>query len=315
MGERLSGDGIPVRHRHGHPDGAWSGPRDTDDPAALETALAAAIRADRLDPEAEQRALAAFRAAAHGTGARLPRSRRRDDWRPPAQRRFRRPARMTFGVVFASLTLGGVAVAAIGSVGSSTDGTGTGRETVRPSATRPGGPASPASSGRPGPADRPSAAQDTEAQCRAYEQTGERGRALDATAWQRLVAAAGGKDKVSGYCAEELARATAAPSGPAGTGGSGKPAAGAGNGTSANAGAPANGGTGTSGTNPGSTSGAGGNSRTTGGDGQAGDGGTGSGGTSGTSGSGTGTSGADTGGASGGTAGGTTGGTTGGKRP
>ncbi|MER6026585.1 hypothetical protein [Streptomyces sp. NPDC001851] len=182
----------------------------------LETLLATVIRADRLDPEAEQRALAAFRAAAHGSGARRARTRRRDDWRLPGERRVRRPVRLTFGVAFASLALGGVAVAAIGSAGSSTAGAGTGRGAAHPSAAapaRPGGAAPSASSGGRGPTDRPSPAQDTEAHCRAYEQVEKRGKALDARAWQRLLAAAGGKDKVAAYCSDQLARATDGPDG------------------------------------------------------------------------------------------------------
>ncbi|MER6309536.1 hypothetical protein [Streptomyces sp. NPDC001657] len=251
MGERLSGDGAPARHRHGHPDGSVSGPPDAHDSATLETVLGAAIRTHRPDPEAEQRALAAFRAAGHGTDGRRARTRRRDDWRPREERRVRRPARLTFGVVFASLTLGGVAVAAVGSAGSSTDGAGTGRGSTHPSAvapSRPGGTASPSPSGRPGPTDRLSRARDTEAHCRAYKQVEGRGKALDATAWQRLVAAAGGKGKVAAYCSEQLTRATGAPSGPAGTGKPGKGAANAGNGAARNAG-----GNGTPDANPGST--------------------------------------------------------------
>ncbi|MER5821786.1 hypothetical protein ABT086_05725, partial [Streptomyces mirabilis] len=90
---------------------------------------------------------------------------------------------------------------------------------------QPGGEASSAPSGVPGPADgRPATAQDTEAHCRAYEQVKDRGKALDARAWQRLVAAAGGKDKVAAYCSEQLARATAAPSRTAGKGKAGRAA-------------------------------------------------------------------------------------------
>ncbi|MEU9118402.1 hypothetical protein AB0C96_00820 [Streptomyces sp. NPDC048506] len=255
MGEQLSGDGAPVRHRYGHPDGTVSGPGDAHDSAALETALGAAIRADRLDPEAEQRALAAFRAAAHSAGARRARTRRRDDWRPREERSVRRPVRLTLGVAFASLTLGGVAVAAIGSAGSSGDGAGTGRGTAHPSVVapdQPGGTASPKPSGRTGPTDRPSPAQDTEAHCRAYKRVEGRGRALDATAWQRLVTAAGGKDKVAAYCSELLARATA------GTDSPGKGAASAGNGTAGNTGGAGNG---TPDTDPGGTHHATGNGR------------------------------------------------------
>ncbi|WP_142270776.1 hypothetical protein [Streptomyces sp. SLBN-115] len=128
---------------------------------------------------------------------------------------------MTLGVVLASLTLGGVAVAAIGSVGSSMDGDGAARGSAHPSAAAPDEPSGEtpsASSGVPGPTDGPATAQDTEAHCRAYEQVKDRGKALEGTAWQRLVTAAGGTDKVAAYCSEQLARATAAPSRPAGNG-------------------------------------------------------------------------------------------------
>ncbi|QIY97241.1 hypothetical protein HEP87_28690 [Streptomyces sp. S1D4-11] len=234
MGERLGGDGVPGRRRV-HPGGAASDPWEVRDAATLETELGAVLRQGHLDPEAEQRALTAFRAA-HDAGTHRARTRRRDDWRLPAERRAGRPVKMTLGVVFASLTLGGVAVAAIGSVGSSTDGDGAGRGTAHPSAVapdQPGGGASPAPSGVPGPTDGPATAQDTEAHCRAYEQVKDRGKALDARAWQRLVTAAGGKDKVAAYCSEQLARATAAPSRTAGNGKAGSAGA-SGNGTSGN---------------------------------------------------------------------------------
>ncbi|WP_406364589.1 hypothetical protein [Streptomyces sp. NBC_00645] len=195
-----------------------SAPWEEHDGATLEKELGAVLREGRLDPEAEQRALTAFRAV-HDEGAHRARTRRRDDWRLPAERRARRPLKMTLGVVFASLTLGGVAVAAIGSVGSSTDGAA--RGTAHPSAAAPdqrGSEAPSAAAGVPGPTDRPATAQDTEAHCRAYEQVKDRGKALDGSAWQRLVTAADGKDKVAAYCSEQLARATAAPSGPADNG-------------------------------------------------------------------------------------------------
>lgn len=250
MGERLNGDGAPVRHRHGHPDGTGtvSGPRDAQDfttlETALETALGAVIRADRLDPEAEQRALAAFRAAAHGAGAPRARTRRRDDWRPREERSVRRSVRMTFGAVFASLALGGVAYAAIGSAGSSADGAGAGRGSAQPSAVapdQPGGTTSSKSSGRHDRTHRPSTAKDTEAHCRAYKQVEGHGKALDATAWQRLIAAAGGKDKVAAYCSEQLTRATAPPNGPAGTDKPGKGTTHTGNGPAGNTGTAGNG--------------------------------------------------------------------------
>ncbi|MFD8378764.1 hypothetical protein ACFV2X_09510 [Streptomyces sp. NPDC059679] len=236
MGERPSDDGVPGRRVH--PSGAASEPRDVRGDPALETALASVIRGDDLDPEAEQRAVAAFRAA-RSAGAHRARTRRRDDWRPPAERRTGRPVKTTFGVVFASLALGGVAVAAIGSGGSSAGGAH--REAPHPSAVAPDrSAASSASSGGAGPTKRPAASQDTEAHCRAYERVEDRGKALDATAWQRLVAVAGGKDKVAAYCSEQLARATTEPTRPDNTG---KPSAGAadpGKGTAGNTGASGN---------------------------------------------------------------------------
>ncbi|MFH8771274.1 hypothetical protein [Streptomyces sp. NPDC017958] len=252
MGERMSGGAVPGR-RHVHPGGAVSDPEDVREAAALETMLAAALCAGDLDPEAEQRAVAAFRAT-HGTAAHRARTRRRDDWRPAAERRAGRSVKVTFGVVFASLTLGGVAVAAIGSTGSSADGAGAGRGTAHPSAVAPDRPGREASSvspsGRHRPADGSGPGQDTAAHCRAYEQVGEHGKALDARAWQRLVAAAGGKDKVTAYCSEQPARATATPSRPAGRGEPGAGAADAGNGAAGKSDASGNG---TSGNTPGST--------------------------------------------------------------
>ncbi|MEV5952926.1 hypothetical protein AB0M11_03940 [Streptomyces sp. NPDC051987] len=240
MGERLSGDG-PGSRRRARPDGTLPDRRDAGDgtageDAALETALAAAVRAAELPAEGERHAVAAFRAARAG-GAGRTRTRRRDDWRPAAERRARRPARLTFGVVFASLALGGVAVAAIGSAGSSGEGAGPGRGTTSPSAAAaalPGGAASsaPSAGQRARPTDRPATAQDTVAHCRAYEQVQGHGKALGATAWQRLVAAAGGADKVAAYCSGQLAAATPKPSRSSGAGKSAKGASHAGNGTS-----------------------------------------------------------------------------------
>ncbi|MEU9245429.1 hypothetical protein [Streptomyces sp. NPDC048385] len=248
MGERLSGDG-PRGRRRVRPGGTLPDPRAAGDDAALdaplETALAAAVRAGDPAPQGEQQAMAAFRAA-RASGAPRARTRRRDDWRPAAERRARRPAKLTFGVVFASLALGGVAVAAIGSVGSSTEGAGSdsGRGTTIPSAAaskRPGGAAPSPSQGGARPTDRPATAKDTEAHCRAYEQVKADGKALGATAWQRLVAAAGGADKVAAYCSGQLAGTTARPSHPTGSGsGSGKGASNSANATARATGAAGN---------------------------------------------------------------------------
>lgn len=264
MGEGLSGGGVPGRRRG--PGGVLSGSADTGDGTALETFLSAALRTETLDPHAEQRAVAAFRAA-RDTGALRAHARRRDDWRAPGRRRPRRSLKMTFGAVFASLTLGGVAVAAIGSVGPSHRGGDAGRHTTRPSAPaphRPGAAASPAPSGATGPTGGPATDRDTEAHCRAYERVGGHGKALDAKVWQQLVEAAGGRSEVAAYCSERLTRATAAPSGSAAHRGSG--GAGTGTGTAGGTGASgggASGHTGASGT--GGTDSAGGKGRTGGG--------------------------------------------------
>ncbi|MEV0177972.1 hypothetical protein AB0I54_01510 [Streptomyces sp. NPDC050625] len=206
MGERRSGGGFSGRRRV-HPNGADS--RGTFEPENLEVLLGAALRAGAVDPEAEQRAADAFRAArdagAHRTGTR-----RRDDWRPRERGRGRRSVKTTVAMALASLTLGGVAVAAIGTVtshGGNDDGhrpapaTGTtDGPAVRPSRT------SLAPSG-PGAHGRPDTAKDTLAHCRAYEQVKGRGKALGSTAWQRLVRASGGEQNVAAYCARQLAQA------------------------------------------------------------------------------------------------------------
>ncbi|GAA2398284.1 hypothetical protein [Streptomyces coeruleofuscus] len=235
MGEHQSDGGFPGRRRvhpggsaYGHraardADGRLPGHRGTAgldslgsrrvlDEAELEALLAAALIRDRIDGEAEQRAVAAF-LAARDAGAHRARSRRRDDWRPRERRHPGRSLKTTLSVLLASLTLGGVAVAAIGSVGSTDGADDRGRP---PAPTRaPGTSAGESNGTAPGSAsarpDRPAPAQDTEARCRAYEQVDGRGKAMDATAWKRLVEAAGGERNVTAYCAEQLARAEAKP--------------------------------------------------------------------------------------------------------
>ncbi|MFD0307102.1 hypothetical protein [Streptomyces sp. NPDC127119] len=170
--------------------------------------LAAAVRGGETDPDAEKRALAAFRDARDEGAHAAVRTRRRDDWRPAGERRGW-SLRATLLALAASVTLGGVAVAAIGSgVGGRDDG-GERDGPRRPSSSAAADPGAPAGVGGPaesGP-DRPSTAQDTEAHCRAYDSVKERGKALDATAWQRLVRAAGGEDEVAAYCAARSAGA------------------------------------------------------------------------------------------------------------
>lgn len=217
MGERQSGGGEPGRRRAHPDDRAWghgSGPAVALDDAELEALLSAAVlRGHRVDTEGEQRAVAAFRAA-RAAGAHRARTRRRDDWRPCERRRLALSVKTTLSLFVASLTLGGVAAAAIGSSGSS-EAPGEDRARPTPAAGASDGPAAAHRSAAPGATSakpaHPTTAQDTEAECRAYDQVKERGNALDSTAWQRLIAAAGGADRVAVYCAEQLAGAKSGP--------------------------------------------------------------------------------------------------------
>ncbi|KUN08397.1 hypothetical protein AQI95_08485 [Streptomyces yokosukanensis] len=217
MGERHSGDG-PFGCRHAHPGDTLSVPgRTGTDPVGpgLEARLGAALRAGGVDAGAERRAVAAFRAARDARA--LPaRTRRRDDWRPAAPSRPRRAPRATLSVALVSLMLGGVAVAAIGSAGSGPGARSAAARSVRPSANAPHRSAAVGTSaGSAGPGAGPGArphhpagARDTAAHCRAYERAGDRGGALDSTAWRRLVRSAGGTDRVAAYCAARVTNGT-----------------------------------------------------------------------------------------------------------
>ncbi|KAB1988627.1 hypothetical protein [Streptomyces triticiradicis] len=212
-GDRHAGDGAPPGPGVAPPAEPGGGR------PPLEELLAAAMRGRADDTAARTRAVAAFRAARDG-GAHTARTRRRDDWRPKERRRPSRSLRAALAVLLAGLTLGGVAVAAIGPV--SRDDTGhRDRVAVRPSdgvpdrspgsppPTRPGSPP-PTRPGSPAaPAVRPPRDRDTEAHCRAYASVRDRGGALDSRAWRRLVTAAGGEDEVEAFCARRLAASTA----------------------------------------------------------------------------------------------------------
>ncbi|MFF4035337.1 hypothetical protein ACFYZ2_37315 [Streptomyces sviceus] len=230
MGDERSG-GAPGRW-HARPakavrgrargDGAVSGREqsyDRESPSGgstLEALLAAAIGGEKCEDEAERRAVAAFRAA-RDAGAHRARTRRRDDWRPRTRWSRARSLRATLSVLLASLTLGGVAYAAIGSAGGGHD-RGAAREAdVRPSvsASTPAQSPSGARSAASAPSGRPPTAKDTLAHCRAYEKLGDHGKALDSTAFQRLAAAAGGEANVNAYCAALMDAADAKTTGAA----------------------------------------------------------------------------------------------------
>ncbi|MEU6553961.1 hypothetical protein ABZ915_27340 [Streptomyces sp. NPDC046915] len=202
-GPRRTGMDAHMGERH---DGGGPSPR-----RHVEELLGAALREHGVDAAAERRAAEAFRSA---RDAGAPRTRRRDDWRPRERAHVLRSARATVLMLLASLTLGGVAVAAIGAAGSSG---GASADRPRPDApagtpdrtagrTRSAAPAAPSSG--PASTEHPATAKDTLAHCRAYEQVTDHGKALDATAWQRLVAAAGGEANVASYCAGRIAAAT-----------------------------------------------------------------------------------------------------------
>jgi hypothetical protein len=192
-----------------HPGAGVPGRQATDRQGTdgLEKLLADAMRV-HPQGDGEQRAVAAFLAARDG-GALRARTRRRDDWRPREQRRFGRSLKTTLSVLVASLTIGGVAFAAIGTSGSSSPSDAADRARERQphsaaSASEQAGTTPDATTSAP--SDRPVTAQDTEAHCRAYENVQGRGNALNSTAWQRLIEAAGGEEKVAAYCVRQLAQ-------------------------------------------------------------------------------------------------------------
>ncbi|MFF4209930.1 hypothetical protein ACFYZE_11365 [Streptomyces sp. NPDC001796] len=220
MGDRHSDGGAFARRRAGA-DGPVAHGSSAAGLPDLEAALGHALRTDALDATAERRAVAAFRAARDAGVHKEARTRRRDDWRArrsPAGRRVK----ATVALFLATFTLGGVAIAAIGSPDSagSPQDEAPGQRRPSPTGSQPSRtapeaaePTTPAASD---PQDRPPTAKDIQAHCRAYASVKGRGRALNSTAWQRLLAAAGGEDKVAAYCADQLSQAR--------TGDAGRPA-------------------------------------------------------------------------------------------
>ncbi|MEU3158909.1 hypothetical protein ACPCAJ_04335 [Streptomyces griseoincarnatus] len=215
------------------------------DTARLEALLVAALVRDGVDAGAERRAVAAFVAAreaetqgpAREAGAQGARTRRRDDWRASRRRSGGRSLRGTLGALVAGCALSGVAWAGIQAAGTPGGGRSedTGPTRTPSASSAPAVPdvsgtsgageapgvsasASAAESGRDGarngsgPAE---AAGDVEAQCRAYERAAGRGRVPDASAWERLVAAAGGAERVDAYCAGRAGGALPTASAPA----------------------------------------------------------------------------------------------------
>jgi hypothetical protein len=207
MGDRHSDGGAFARRSAGA-----NGPVPDADSritsTGLESALGDALRVDTFSRPAEQQAIAAFRAARDAGVHAGARTRRQDDWRP-RRTPTRRSVKTTVAVFLASLTLGGAAMAAIGSPGSSgkphNDGPGHGNPSATVAQAPPASAA--ATPSKPGTApskSRPLTAKDIEAHCRAYPSVKGRGKALSSSAWQRFLAAAGGADNVAAYCAGRL---------------------------------------------------------------------------------------------------------------
>ncbi|MGW1006489.1 hypothetical protein [Streptomyces sp. NPDC002520] len=164
-----------------------------------------ALRQQPVDDREEQAALTAFHSALTASDGPV-RTRRRDDWRP--RTRTQRWARGSALALAATTLLGGIAVASIGVVDSTqhhAPKAGTSNRTLPPPTPTPGEQGSPSTGPGTAPTTSPShpgTAKDTEAHCRAYEKIKGRGHALNATAWQRLVRAAGGEQRIPGYCAQ-----------------------------------------------------------------------------------------------------------------
>ncbi|QDN74631.1 hypothetical protein FNV64_01880 [Streptomyces sp. S1A1-7] len=181
---------------------------ERDDASGLDSTaeqIGDALRRQPVDDSAEQAALAAFRSARTASDEAL-RTRRRDDWRPRTRKqRWARGGALT---LVSSTLLGGIAFASIGVVDRGqhhAPQAGTSHSTRRPPTLTPGeqdAPSAASGTAPPASSSHPVAAKDVEAHCRAYEKVKDRGHALNATAWQRLVRAAGSEQQVAAYCAQ-----------------------------------------------------------------------------------------------------------------
>ncbi|MFD4341370.1 hypothetical protein ACFWPP_29835 [Streptomyces anulatus] len=197
----------------------------------LETLLDVASRPGALSPDAEEKALHAFRTA-HGEGAHAApprRRRRRDDWRPVDERCRPRTVKALLAALVTAAALGGVAVAAAaGDIpspfrggaepkpgqsastvpGAAEGSAGEGRVGRPPQrSSKPAPPAPPASRApKTSPKDRPGTARDTVAHCRVHlAATDGRGKASGEAVTRLIEAAAGGPEAVPGYCERLLA--------------------------------------------------------------------------------------------------------------
>ncbi|GGW80587.1 hypothetical protein [Streptomyces galilaeus] len=182
-------------------------PEGDDAPGLDRTAerIGEALRRQPGHDSVEQAALAAFRSARTASDG-APRTRRRDDWRPKT--RTQRWARGGALTLVSSTLLGGIAFASIGVVDNGRQHppqADAGHSTPRPTTPAPGEQDASSTGSGTAPAASPPYPGDlkaVEAHCRSYEKVKGRGHALNATAWQRLVHAAGGEQHVTAYCAQ-----------------------------------------------------------------------------------------------------------------
>ncbi|MBT2364204.1 hypothetical protein J7E88_02365 [Streptomyces sp. ISL-10] len=195
MTEKRSGDAI----------GSGAEPRQPTTPA-LEAVLAAAARPAPVGPEAAERALAAFRAA-RADGALGLATRPEDDWRPVTRPKARaRGIKAGIGAAVAGVMLGGVAMAA--GAAPFTDrpprppgpGASSGTGEDNPDAVRDSATPTEGTTGAPA-GERPPAAKDEAAHCRAYDDAKRRDAARAGAMRKRLEEALGGPQAVADYCA------------------------------------------------------------------------------------------------------------------
>jgi len=202
-------------------------PADDKRAAALAGLLAAAAAPAALDPDREEAAVAAFRAARDAgvltAGVRQRHRRRADDWRPGARglRHAARSAKTVTGALFATLALGGVAVAAavgalptsFGSGAHGPDPLQSGGSSARAGSKDPGSSASPAPDqerpaggasrgvATPTPSTSPGST-DYKALCTAYAAADWRRSGMNRQSYRDLEkAAGGGRHRVRQYCA------------------------------------------------------------------------------------------------------------------
>ncbi|WP_329114872.1 hypothetical protein [Streptomyces sp. NBC_01353] len=186
--------------------------RDAALKRSLRATLLASSAATSDEPagrEAEAGALAAFRAARdaglHGSGRTSP----RDDWTPSARQRNRRhPLKTAVAALLASVTLGGVAIAAGDLPGPFPGAPAPAPEPRRSSFAPSTSPAIPENESTLGIPDRtdgpvaPPTSKDRDVLCHANEKSAHKDKTGESKSWRRLVRAAGGEEHVPAYCGQ-----------------------------------------------------------------------------------------------------------------